>query len=360
MRLGLIGCGNVGQLRAAAVTQLAGFRLVAVADVDSDRCRAIAVKFEAVPELDWKILVQREDLDAVIISTPPPLHVEMCIRAFESGKHVLCEKPLGRSPTECYEILRAAERNKRVLATGFNYRFYPAITKAREILNSGLIGEMDHIRSYAGHPGGREFTHPWVHDVSVMGGGTLLDNGIHIIDLTYHFLGEVVEVKGYVTGNVWQFPGCEDNGFALLKNPAGKVALLQASWSEWRGYRFWIEVYGTHGCVRASYPPMLTKVVWVDRPGGRPQRRIHFFPILQVVERLRSFRWTGLQSFKKELTAFSQAIGGEKTPLAVGRDGAKSVEIAHAVYRSSQNGMSVPLDDSMSLSETKSQKLSVG
>jgi predicted dehydrogenase len=77
-------------------------------------------------------------------------------------------------------------------------------------------------------------------------------NGIHIIDLTRYFLGEVAEVKGYASDSVWGFPGCEDNGFALLKSPWGHIASLQASWSEWRGYRFYIDVYGTRGFVRAS------------------------------------------------------------------------------------------------------------
>jgi predicted dehydrogenase len=345
MRIGLIGCGEIGSLRASAIARLAGFRLVAVADADPARARLLSDTYGAVVDPDWKSLVRRDDVDAVVVSTPPPLHAVMCIGALESGKHVLCEKPLARSPAECRQILEAAARSGRMLATGFNYRFYPAIVKGRDILASGLIGELDHIRSYTGHPGGKEFTHPWVHDVGVMGGGALLDNGIHIIDLTRYFLGEVAEVKGYATGNVWAFPGCEDNGFALLRSPTGRVASLQASWSEWRGYRFWIEIYGTRGCVRASYPPMLTQVVWVDQLGGQPRRRIHLFPRLQVIERLRSYRWTGLQSFMLELTAFSRKAAGEESPIAVGRDGLKAVQIAHAVYRTSMNGTSVLLDD---------------
>jgi len=341
MKFALIGCGDIGSLRAAAISRMNGSRLVAVADADAARARKLAASYGAVLASNWRDLVQRDDLDAVIVSTPPPLHAEMCIQALENGKHVLCEKPLARTPEECKQILDTAARMNRVLATGFNYRFYPAILKAREILYSGLIGELDHIRSYAGHPGGSEFTHPWVHDVNVMGGGALLDNGIHIIDLTRYFLGEVAEVKGYATNKVWGFPGCEDNGFALLKSPSGKIASLQASWSEWRGYRFQIEVYGTRGCVRASYPPMMTQMVRMDSSGSKARRKIYMFPLLQVVERVRSYRWTGLQSFIKELTAFTQTIFGEKTALALGLDGLNSVKIAHAVYQSTRAGTSI-------------------
>ena len=344
MRLGLIGCGAIGSLRAEAIARLPGFRLVAVADADAARARAVADRFPATVHADWRDLVRRDDVDAVIVSTLPPLHAPMCVEALEGGKHVLCEKPLARSPAECRPILEAAERSGRLLATGFNYRFYPAIVKARKILDSGLIGELDHIRSYAGHPGGSEFTHPWVHDVDVMGGGALVDNGIHLLDLTRYFLGEVSEVKGFATSNVWGFTGCEDNAFALLRSPAGKVASLQASWSEWRGYRFWIEIYGTRGCVRASYPPMLTRVVWMDRPGRTPRRRMHVFPLFQLIERVRSIRWTGRESFVRELAAFARTIAGAKdTPLALGADGLRAIQIAHAVYHGSPDGTPVIL-----------------
>ncbi len=345
MRLGLIGCGMIGSLRAAAIARLPDFRLICVADMDAPRARAVAERFGAAIETDWHALVEQKELDAVIVSTPPLFHKEMCIRALESGKHVLCEKPLARSPAECREMVDVAQRTDRVLATGFNYRFYPAIALAKRIVDSGHIGELDHVRSYAGHPGGAEFTHPWVHDAGVMGGGALVDNGIHIVDLTRYFLGEVAEVKGFATGHVWRFDGCEDNAFALLRSSSGKVGALQASWSEWRGYRFWIEVYGTRGCVRASYPPMLTQVVWVDKPGGPSRRRFYVFPILQVIERLRSHRWTSLRSLMEELRAFAQAIAGQNTSLALGRDGLKAVEIAHGVYRTSQNGTSFLLGD---------------
>jgi predicted dehydrogenase len=343
MRFGLIGCGFAGSLRAAAIANLKWCRLTAVADVDSTRASSVAQRYGAAAEPDWRALVRREDVEAVIISTPPPLHEEMCVTALQHGKHVLCEKPLARSPAECRSIVEAAQRPGRLLATGFNYRFYPAIVTAKRILDSGQIGELDHVRSFAGHPGGSEFTHPWVHDATTMGGGTLVDNGMHILDLTRYFLGEVTDVKGFATNHVWRFDGCEDNAFALLRNPAGRIATLQASWSEWRGYRFRIEVYGTLGCVRASYPPMLAHVAWAMEPGGPVRRRWHTFPMFQINERLRSYRWTARCSFAEEVTAFSREIAGESTALASGRDGLRAVEIAHAVYDTSRTGAPIGL-----------------
>jgi predicted dehydrogenase len=343
LRFGLIGCGWAGALRAEAIAGLPDFRLVAVSDMDAARAGSLAKQHGCAAESDWRALVGRNDLDSVIVSTPPPLHVEMCVAAFERGKHVLCEKPLARNPAEGRQILEAAERHEKLLSTGFNLRFFPPIVKAREILDSGQIGDLDHIRSYAGHPGGQEFSQAWVHDANVMGGGTLLDNGIHIIDLTAYFLGDVGEVAGFATNNVWKFPGCEDNGFALLRNLAGRVATLHSSWSEWRGYQFRVEIYGTRGCVVASYPPMLTRVARRDAPDGPVCKETFLFPKLQVLERLRSYRWSILQSFLLEIEAFAAAARGEQSAVAAGEQGLRAVQIAHAVYRSSSEGRSIPL-----------------
>jgi predicted dehydrogenase len=165
----------------------------------------------------------------------------------------------------------------------------------------------------------------------VVGGGALRDNGIHLIDLTRYFLGEVVEVKGYVSDAVWRFPGCEDNGFALLRSATGKTAILQASWTEWRGYRFAIELYGARGCIRASCFPMYADVVWSERTGGPTRRKRYPFPLTFLMEHLRSYRWVVVQSFVEELAAFSQAIRGATTRIGTGLDGVRAVEIAHQV-----------------------------
>jgi predicted dehydrogenase len=238
-------------------------------------------------------------------------------------------------------LLIAEERSGCFLATGFNYRFYPSIRKARALLDAGLIGELDHIRSYAGYSAA-DHNHAWIRDVEVMGGGALRDNGIHLIDLTRYFLGGVKEVKGFASDSVWGFRGCEDNGFALLRSPAGKIASLHASWTEWRGYRLLIEIYGTLGCIRAWCFPMLTQVTWAQERGGRTARRIHVFPMTHIWERLRSYRWVVVQSFVQELEAFSRAVRGEATALATGYDGLRAVEIADAAsqtFTSAQAGV---------------------
>lgn len=350
VQFALVGCGAIGKFRADALSKTPGAKLVVTSDVDESRASALAGPAGARVEKDWRRTLV-DDVDAVIISTPPPQHLEMVLAALEAGKHVLCEKPLGRYPEECKLMVLAAQKAGRHLGTGFNYRFYPAIVSAKEFITAGHIGELDHIRSFAGHPGGKEFTHPWVHDVTIMGGGALVDNGIHILDLTQFFLGDVKEVKGYRTSHVWKFKGSEDNAWALLRNTDGKVATVQASWSEWRGYQFRIEIYGTLGCVKASYPPMLAQATWFDKPDGRKFRKFWTYPFFQVIERMKSYRYTVTQSFIAEFGAFMKAMRGEKVSAATGYEGMRAVEIAQAVYQGSENGHAIDLRENLKLKQ---------
>ena len=328
IRFALIGCGDIGILRAKALAQAAGCRLVAAADSDAAKATRVAsIVPGAIAVTDWREAIHRSDVDAVIVSTPPSLHEEMTILALEAGKHVLCEKPLARTPAECRAMVAAAARSGKRLATGFNYRFYPSFRKARELLDSGLIGELDHIRAYGGYSA-TSHNQPWVHDAATVGGGALRDIGIHLIDLTRDFLGDVVAVQGKSTGRVWQYPGCEDNGFALLTSSKGNLASVHASWTEWRRYQFRIEIYGSRGFIRATCFPMMTQVGWAPETGARVQSKTDWFPRVALGEKLKSYRWVVTESFVEELEAFARYVRGEPSRVATGADGLRAVEIA--------------------------------
>ena len=328
VRFALVGCGDIGILRAKALARGNGVQLVVAADTDAGKANAVASLFPgAVAVTDWRDAIRRPDVDAVIVSTPPSLHEEMAVTALEAGKHVLCEKPLARTPSECRSMVAAAERTGKRLATGFNYRFYPSFRQAREILDSGLIGELDHVRSYGGYTA-TSHNQPWVHDASTVGGGALRDIGIHLLDLTRDFLGDVATVHGVASNRVWKYPGCEDNGFALLTSSKGNIAAVHASWTEWRRYQFRVEIYGTRGCIRATCFPMMAQVVWAGETGGRSQSKTDWFPRTALGEKLKSYRWVVIESFVEEHAAFLSYIRGAPSRVATGADGLRAVEIA--------------------------------
>ena len=343
LRFALVGCGDIGILRAKALVQTPGCQLVATADTDINKARASAALAPgAVALTDWREAVKRSDVDAVIVSTPPSLHEEMVIAALEAGKHVLCEKPLARSPDECRRMVAAADRTGKRLATGFNYRFYPSFRKARELLDSGMIGELDHIRSYGGYTA-TSHNQPWVHDAGTVGGGALRDIGIHLLDLTRDFLGDVATVQGVSSNRVWNYPGCEDNGFALLTSSAGNIASVHASWTEWRRYQFRVEIYGTRGCIRATCFPMMTQVVWAGETGGRSQSKTDWFPRYALGEKLKSYRWVVIESFIEEFKAFASYAHGQPSRVATGADGLRAVEIAFEAAGTPDRGNQAPV-----------------
>ena len=326
LRYGLIGCGEIGRLRAEGLRRSARV-LAAVSDLDAARAAQVGAGSAAV-ERDWRALIERPDVDAVIVSTPPSLHAEMTIAALRAGKHVLCEKPLARTTEECRAMMAAAQESGRFLATGFNYRFYPSVLKARELLDGGAIGNVVQIRSYTGYSA-TAHNHPWLHDAEVMGGGSLRDNGIHLLDLTCYFLGDVAEMQGATSGLVWNFPGCEDNGCVVLRNRRGAMATAQATWNEWRGYRFQIEITGERGVIELSCFPMIVRA-FSTPPQGKPQRRSWYFPMVHVMEHLRSYRWVVVESFLREFEEFEKAARGERSMVATGGDGLLTVEAAYS------------------------------
>jgi predicted dehydrogenase len=343
MQFGLIGAGCIGQLRAQALAKVPGAKLVAVVDVDQERVVQAAGSARARVCKDVAELLGSDQVEAVIVSTPPQFHEEAALAALAAGKHVLCEKPLSNSLDACRRMLEAAQKSGKTLATGFNHRYFPAIRFLKQTLADGCIGKLDHIRAFAGHEGLSQFRAPWEYNKAVIGGGALMDVGIHVIDLTAYILGDVREVFGIASNEVWHLPS-EDNGFALLRSASGTVATLHATWSEWKGYRFYVEAYGDKGMVRAYYAPMMNLLIEKPTAESKPRRRFLFYPMNALREKLFGWQSTVIETFRQELTDFiSLSRDGKGSRIADGYAGFRAVEIANAVYRSSVEKRSITL-----------------
>ncbi|MCZ6766804.1 MAG: Gfo/Idh/MocA family oxidoreductase, partial [bacterium] len=157
--------------------------------------------------------------------------------------------------------------------------------------------------------------------------------------------GDIEEVFGIASSNIWDLDGSEDNGYALMRSPRGEIATLHATWSEWKGYRFHIEAYGDRGMARAYYAPMMSMLVSMDRPGGRRRRKYHFYPSNIIREKLRGWQSTTERTFHSEFADFLKLCKGEKGDIADGFDGFRAVEIANAVYRCTEEKKSIRLEN---------------
>lgn len=333
MRFGLIGLGGIGRVRLAALERSPNASLTATFDLNQACLRTAGEgvrRFASAREL-----LASDACDAVIISTPPDSHEELALAALHAGKHVLVEKPMAPTPDACRRMVEAAQRADRVLTVGFNHRYFAAIKVVREAVRSGAIGRLTHVCGYAGHLGLAEFPAPWMYDRRVIGGGALWDNGIHVIDLVRHLMGEVWAVSGAVGTRVWELDGTEDNGFALLHGANGVTGMLHASWSEWRGYRFHVEAWGDRGMARAYYAPMAATLITLDRPGGRSRVRRWLYPGAILREKVQGWQSTVIRTFIEELDdLIALAQGRPAAVIARAEDGYRAVEIAAAVQQS--------------------------
>jgi predicted dehydrogenase len=239
----IVGCGLIGQKRARA---LGGARLVLCVDRHLDRAEAAAtVAPGASAYTRWQDAIAHPEVDLVVVSTSNEVLVPIAQAAVEHGKQVLVEKPAARSVRELDRLIAAAESHRAVVRVGFNHRFHPALVKAREIVDSGALGDLMFVRARYGHGARVGYEKEWRGDPLRSGGGELIDQGIHVIDLARWFLGEFTSVDGLARTYFWNMP-VDDNAFLLLRTRTDQTAFLHASCTEWKNL-FSFEIYGRLG-----------------------------------------------------------------------------------------------------------------
>ena len=234
--VGIIGCGLIGQKRAKALP--ASDELVACADVSFDRAEALAGSFGVAAVMNWRSIIDDPAIDVVIIATPHDTLAEITLAAVEAGKHVLVEKPAARFASELSPLLAARDRKQVQVHVGFNHRYHRSLRKAKELVSSGVLGELMFIRGRYGHGGRLGYEKEWRADPAISGGGELIDQGPHLIDLSRWFLGEFTHVEGHAETYFWKMP-VDDNGFMLLRTERNQTAFLHVSCTEWENFFHW-------------------------------------------------------------------------------------------------------------------------
>ena len=243
MRAAIVGCGLIGEKRARA---LGGATLAVCCDVSIERAQKLAILQPGCDvSTDWRGTVTRPDVDIVLLATTHDALAPVADAAAAAGKHVLIEKPGARRAAELDPVVEAARRTGAKVRVGFNHRYHRALRKAHEIFESGALGEMMFVRGRYGHGGRVGYEHEWRAVPEKSGGGELIDQGMHLVDLARWFLGDFEKVRGAVRTYFWRMP-VEDNGFLLLETAGGQVAFLHAGWTEWKNL-FSLEISGRMG-----------------------------------------------------------------------------------------------------------------
>jgi predicted dehydrogenase len=341
MKVGIIGAGLIGKKRAEAIHIEKIAEIVAICDVEVEKASVLTGLFGGKAVSDWRRVLEDPSVEAVVVATPNCFLGEITIAALKNGKHVLCEKPLGRNATEAEAMRQAAREAGRVLKTGFNHRHHPAIRQARERAGAGEIGELYFARCVYGHGGRPGYEKEWRASREICGGGELLDQGVHVVDLFRWFMGDFDEVFGRTATYYWPME-VEDNAFALFRTADGRTAQMHTSWTQWKN-KFLLEIIGEKGYLvvdglGGSYGPEKLIIgkrktsAQVEGPGtegsplflgGAPNEEIIEFPGPDI-------------SWREEIKEFASAIRENREPIGSGYDGLMANRMIGAVYESAK------------------------
>jgi predicted dehydrogenase len=305
--------------RAEAITRIGG-SIVAAADLDLERARMLCGRFGGTPVMEANEAAA--DADAVIAAVTHDRLAEIGRAAVSSGKHVLIEKPGARNAKELAPVAEMAEKRGVSVKIGYNHRFHPALRKARALVDEGELGELMFIRGRYGHGGRLGYEKEWRFDPAISGGGELLDQGSHLIDLAGWFLGEFTGVYGLLPRFFWD-GAVEDNCFLTLQAKSGAVAHLHASWTEWKNM-FSFEIYGRRGKAAidglgGSYGTERIAFYKMSPRMGPPETTVFEYPFPDC-------------SWDMEMKEFEAAIREGRRPVGDIRDALKNLSVIDILY----------------------------
>ena len=327
LKIGIAGYGIVGKRRHDVIKQNPAMHVAAVCDR----------KFNGQGKLDdgvsyydnYKALLENEALDALIICMTNDIAPEVTMAGLNSGLHVFCEKPPGRTVQDIKNVIKVEANHPNLkLMYGFNHRHHYSVKDALAVINSGEMGGLVNLRGVYGKSKVVTFNQDtWRTKKEIAGGGVLLDQGIHMVDLMRLFAGEFTQVYSFVSNSYWGYD-VEDNAYALMKTDNGVVGMLHSSATEWR-HRFSLDINLEKGSINLggilsstkSYGAETMTQVWAnpDEDNGDPREQMT--------------RYNNDPSWSLEIAAFADAIRSGNPVLDGGStDALKTMELVYKIY----------------------------
>ncbi len=313
LRFALIGTGGIAQTYAQAFQESRCCELVAVADINKESADAFAEPFGAKTFEDYKLLAENAEFDAVIISTPPNTHPEIAMHFMRLGIHVLCEKPLCLSVAEAREMIVCAEETGVKFTMASKFRYVADAVKAKSLLASGILGEI--VQFENAFTAKVDMSTRWNSDAEVSGGGVLMDNGTHSVDIIRYFLGPITDVLALETSGTHGLK-VDENVKLLAKTKNGVAASVDLTWGINKGLPNFISIYGTNGTLHIGW--------------GESKYKLDSSPDWTVFGK----GYDKVQAFRSKLENFRNAILGKEELLIQPSDALASVEVIEAAYKS--------------------------
>lgn len=324
MNYAIIGCGLIGKKRLAALPP--GSRLAVACDVNAGRAEEL-VRLAGGGRVitDFHKAVMDPEVEAVVVATLNGTLAEISTAAIRAGKHVIVEKPGGVSPAEIDGLAELAMRHDVRVRVGFNHRFHPAFQKAAELVAAGELGDLMFIRARYGHGGRVGYDREWRADPKLSGGGELMDQGVHLIDLASWFLGEFPTIEGHASTLFWDMP-VDDNAFLSLRTAKNQTAWLHVSCSEWKNL-FSFEIYGRDAKLHIE-----------GLGGSYGVERLYFYKMLPEMGPPDTTIWEyprGDASWRLEMIAFEEDIRLKRKPEPGLREAKIALDVVSKIYAAS-------------------------
>ena len=329
LKFALIGTGGIAQTYAQAFQQSTCCRLVAVADVREEAANAFAEPFGALSFSDYRTLAENSEIDAVIIATPPDSHPEIATYFMRRGVNVLCEKPLCLTVTQAREMIETAEKSGVTFTMATKFRYCADVVKAKAIIASGVLGEI--VQFENAFTAKVDMSKRWNSNREIAGGGVLIDNGTHSVDIIRYFLGAIREVLAVETSGTQNLP-VDENVKLLARTANGVVASVDLTWGINKELPNFISVYGTNGTLHIGW--------------RESKYRLNSSPDWTVF----GTGYDKVQAFRAKIENFRNAVLGKESLLINPEDALASVEAIEAAYRSLNQNLWASVEDSKGLS----------
>ncbi len=329
LRIAHIGAGRMGKRWAHVLTENSKASLVAIVDHGSGEAEKLAAQISGCRATDnLESVIKDPTIDAVVISTPHRLLSQISEAALKNGKHVLCEKPGAITSEKIKKNITLAHQKKLVYMIGYNHRFHDGFLKARKEYDKGTIGEIVFIRAQYGFGGRAGYGSEWRLSPKQSGGGHLIDQGVHMIDLALSFIGIPKKVEGLRSDTFWK-KGSEDNAFVLLQGKQKATASIHTSLTQWKPLHSF-EIYGTHGYLHVQglgkkYGGSEKLVIGKRSPDFSGE----------VKEKVIDCNSVADDSLVLELTEFISAIKEERLPSPSPREAYETLKVVERIYKDS-------------------------
>jgi predicted dehydrogenase len=327
LNLALIGCGRIAQSHLEAIAQNPECNLLSVVDMHEEPAQNVAVKFGCRAFTDYRQVLSDGRPDAVIICTPPATHAEMALFFLDHGVHVLCEKPLAVRAEDAARMAKKAEGKGLVLMMASKFRYVDDMIAAKRLIASGLLGEVILFENV--FSGKVDMSRRWNSQRELSGGGVLIDNGCHSVDVARYLLGPIVEVQA-IEGMRVQPIDVEDTVLICFRTVSDVMGTVDLSWSIHKERESFIDIYGTKGVMHIGWKSSKYKLyensAWVQFGAG----------------------YDKLRAFAGQLKNFAGTIKRKETPVIGPQDGLQSVKVIEAAYKSMRINKWVEVDETES------------